>query len=110
MAILQPPHNLGQIIPAASDSDVAEGDAIIRADNPSVGQRGAPESRAPGNHRGCLAKECSAVHISCRVAHGRPLLIKLKKRGGVVPSPVGAIDPHIWLPAYTILFSKTFGN
>ena len=52
MAILQPPRNLSQFTPAASDSDVAQGDAIIGADNPSVGQRGAPESRAPANQRG----------------------------------------------------------
>jgi hypothetical protein len=110
MAILQPPHNLGQIIPAASDSDVAEGDAIIRADNPSVGQRRAPESRTPGNHRGCLAKECSAVHIFCCFAHDRPLLIELRKRGGVAPSPGrGYSSTHLAAGIHDIALKK-FGN
>src|SRR5258708_5472116 len=107
MAVLQPPHNLGQIIPAASDSDVAERDAIIRADNPSVGQSGAPESRAPGNHRCCLAKEYSAVHISCRFAHGRPLLIKLQKCRGVVPSPCsGYRSTHLAAGIHDIVLEK----
>jgi hypothetical protein len=33
-------------------------------------------------------------------------LDQIQKARGVVPGPVGATDPNIWLPAYTILFSK----